>query len=57
MSAENKITAAADKVVGKAKEAAGHVLNDDELVAKGKADQLKGEARDTVEDVKDVFRK
>ncbi|MFV0434844.1 MAG: CsbD family protein [Leucobacter sp.] len=57
MSEENKIKAAAEKVTGKAKEAVGKVTNNDRLVAEGKADQVKGEVRDTVEDVKDVFKK
>jgi len=57
MSAEDKMKAAADKVTGKAKEAAGHVTNDDKLVAEGKADQAKGHVRDAAENVKDAFKK
>ncbi|PJJ63803.1 CsbD family protein [Compostimonas suwonensis] len=57
MSAEDKIKAATDKVVGKAKEAAGHVANNDKLVAEGKADQTKGNIRDAAENVKDAFTK
>ncbi|SLM90401.1 hypothetical protein FM106_01810 [Brachybacterium faecium] len=33
-----------DKVKGKVKEVRGKVLNDDSLKAKGKAEQVKGEA-------------
>lgn len=57
MSAEDKIKAAAEKTVGKAKEAAGKVTGNDELVAEGKADQAKGSVRDAAENVKDVFKK
>lgn len=57
MSAEGKIKATTNKVVGKAKEAAGHVANNDKLVAEGKADQAKGEVRDAAENVKDAFKK
>ena len=57
MSAEDKIKAAAEKTVGKAKEVIGDVTDNDKLVAEGKAEQAKGAARGTVEDVKDAFRK
>lgn len=57
MSAGDKFEAAADKVTGKAKEAAGNVTGDDKLVAEGKADQAKGHIKDAVENVKDAFKK
>ncbi|PPF76790.1 CsbD family protein [Subtercola sp. Z020] len=57
MSAADKIKAAAENVAGKAKEAVGNATDNDKLVAEGKADQAKGQARDKVEDVKDVFKK
>ncbi|WP_341975773.1 CsbD family protein [Microbacterium sp. LTA6] len=57
MSAEDKIKAAAEKVAGKAKEAVGHVTHNDELVAEGKAEQVKGNVRDAAENVKDAFKK
>jgi uncharacterized protein YjbJ (UPF0337 family) len=57
MGAEDKIKAAAEKVAGKAKEAVGKVTHDDKLVAEGKAEQAKGEIRDTAENVKDAFKK
>lgn len=57
MSAENKIKAAADKLAGKAKEAAGHITDNDKLVAEGKADQVKGHVKDATENVKDTFKK
>lgn len=56
MSAADKIKNAAEDLAGKAKEAVGKVTNNDELVAEGKADQTKGKARGTVEDVKDIFK-
>ncbi|RFA08190.1 general stress protein CsbD [Subtercola boreus] len=57
MSAADKIKAAAENVAGKAKEAVGNVTDNDKLVAEGKADQAKGQTRDKVEDIKDVFKK
>ncbi|MBO9625888.1 MAG: CsbD family protein [Microbacterium sp.] len=57
MSAEDKIKAAAEKAIGKAKEVVGDVTHNDELAAEGRAEQVKGSARDAVEDVKDAFRK
>jgi len=57
MSASDKIKAAAENITGKAKEAVGNVTDNDKLVAEGKADQVKGQSRDAVEDVKDAFKK
>lgn len=57
MSAEDKMKAAAEKVTGHVKETVGKVTDNDKLVAEGKADQAKGTVRDTVEDVKDAFKK
>lgn len=57
MSAGDKIKAAAEKVTGHMKEAVGKATDNDELAAEGKADQMKGAARDKVEDIKDVFKK
>lgn len=56
MSAADRIKAAAETVTGKAKEAVGNATDNDKLVAEGKADQVKGKGRDTVEDVKDAFK-
>ena len=56
MSAEDKFDAAADKLGGKAKEAAGNVTGDEQLEAEGKADQIKGHLKDAVENVKDIFK-
>lgn len=57
MSAEDKIKAAADKVSGQVKETVGKMTDNDKLVAEGKADKVKGEAKGAVEDVKDAFKK
>lgn len=57
MGAEDKIKAAAEKIAGKAKETVGKVIDDDKLVAEGKAEQVKGGVRDAAEDVKDAFKK
>jgi len=57
MSAGDRIENGAQKVVGKAKEAIGHVANNDRLVAEGKADQAESTVKDKIEDVKDVFTK
>ena len=57
MSAGDKAKAAAEKAAGHLKEAAGTVTGNDELVAEGKADQVKGNLRDAAENVKDAFKK
>ena len=57
MGADDKIKNAAEDLLGKGKETVGKLTNNDELVAEGKADQAKAAAKDTVEDVKDVFKK
>ncbi len=55
MSAADKIKNGAEKLVGKAKEATGHVTDDDRLVAEGKADQAKADVKNAGEKVKDAF--
>ena len=56
MSAEDKAKNAAQDATGKLKEAAGHLTDDDKLVAEGKTDQAKAQVKRAAEDVKDVFR-
>ncbi len=56
MSTQDKAENAAQKAAGKVKEAAGHLTDDDKLVAEGKTDQAKAAVKKAVEDVKDVFR-
>ncbi|UBH05541.1 UPF0337 protein [Leucobacter sp. Psy1] len=57
MSAQDKIKAKAEQLTGKAKEAVGNATDNERLVAEGKADQVKGDAREAAEDVKDTFKK
>lgn len=57
MSAENKAKNTTDKIVGKVKEVAGEVTNNDRLAAEGRADQAKGHIGDATENVKDAFKK
>lgn len=57
MSAENKAKNTADKIVGKVKEVAGEVTNNDRLAAEGRAEQAKGHIGDATENVKDAFKK
>ena len=46
----------AKKAEGSVKEAAGKMMDDKELEAKGKADKVEGEARKTAGDVKDAVK-
>ncbi len=41
-----------DKISGKAKQVAGKITNDKKLQAEGKAEELRGKAKDTVQDMK-----
>jgi uncharacterized protein YjbJ (UPF0337 family) len=50
------VKGAADKVVGKIKEVAGHVTGDKKLETEGKIDQAKGAIHDKVGDAKDAGR-
>ncbi|WP_066043743.1 CsbD family protein [Herbiconiux solani] len=56
MSAADKIKNAAEELAGKAKEAVGNVTDNDKLVAEGKADQAKADAKKAGENVKDAFK-
>ena len=55
MSAENEIKNAAEKLVGKGKEAVGKLTDNDKLVAEGKADQAKASVKDAADSVKDTL--
>src|ERR1700722_15839272 len=48
------VKGAADKVVGKTKEVAGHVTGDRKLETEGKVDQAKGAVHNKVGDAKDA---
>jgi uncharacterized protein YjbJ (UPF0337 family) len=50
------VKGAADKLVGKIKEVAGHVTGDKKLETEGKIDQAKGAIHDKVGDAKDAGR-
>ena len=52
----DKIKNAAQDLTGKAKEAIGNATDNDKLVAEGKADQVKADAKKTGENVKDTFK-
>jgi uncharacterized protein YjbJ (UPF0337 family) len=56
MAADDKIDNQADKLKGKAKEAAGTVQGDEELRHEGKADQTKGNIKQAGEKIKDAFK-
>lgn len=46
----------AQDIAGKAKEALGKATDNDKLVAEGKADQVKADAKKAAGDVKDAFK-
>ncbi len=56
MSTEKKAKNTGESLKGKAKEAAGRTVGNERLTAEGKADQVKGDAKQAVEKVKDAFR-
>ncbi|MCG7416813.1 MULTISPECIES: CsbD family protein [Microbacterium] len=56
MGLDDKIKNAAQDITGKAKEAIGNATDNDKLVAEGKADQAKADAKKAGENVKDAFK-
>jgi uncharacterized protein YjbJ (UPF0337 family) len=56
MGLDDKISNAAEKVTGKAKEAAGRASDDERLEAEGRGDQSKADLKDAGEKVKDAFK-
>jgi len=56
MGTDDKAANAADKLKGKAKEAAGKVTGNERLQAEGKGDQVKGDAKQAVEKIKDTLK-
>ena len=57
MSADNEMKNAAEKLLGKGKEAVGKITDNDKLVAEGKADQAKASVKDAGENVKDALKR
>jgi uncharacterized protein YjbJ (UPF0337 family) len=53
----DKIDNTAEKLGGKAKEAAGKATDDRSLEAEGKGDQVKADLKQAGEKVKDAFKK
>lgn len=56
MGASEKMEAGMDKLMGKAKEAVGHVTDNEKLEAEGKMDQAKGDLKSAAEKAKDTAR-
>ncbi|MFD7747518.1 CsbD family protein [Streptomyces sp. NPDC059698] len=56
MGADQKAQAKTDQAKGKAKEAAGRTVGNERLVAEGRADQTKGDARQAKEKAKDALK-
>lgn len=56
MGASEKMDAGMDKLKGKAKEAAGHVTDNEKLIAEGQADQAKGDLKSAAEKAKDAAK-
>lgn len=55
MAADKKARAKAEQAKGKAKKTAGRTMGNERLTAEGRADQVKGDAREAKEKAKDVF--
>lgn len=57
MGIEDKLSNAADKAAGKAKETTGKATDDERLEAEGKADQGVADLKQAAEKVKDAFKR
>lgn len=57
MAADEKAQAKGEQATGKIEEAAGRVVGSERLTAEGRGDQVKGEARQAKEKMKDVFKR
>ncbi|MEW9872036.1 CsbD family protein [Arthrobacter sp. HS15c] len=57
MGLDDKIENTAEKLGGKAKEAAGKATDDERLEAEGRMDQSKADLKQAGEKVKDAFKK
>lgn len=56
MSSDDKIDNKVQELGGKAKEAVGRAVGNDELVVEGKVDQAAGNLKQAAEKVKDAFK-
>lgn len=56
MGLDDKFEAGKDKVKGKAKEAVGNMTDNEDMVAEGKLDQAKGDAKHAAEKAKDAAK-
>ncbi|CBG75681.1 CsbD family protein [Streptomyces sp. LBUM 1478] len=56
MAREQKAKAKKETIKGRAKEATGRVLGNEQMEAEGRGSQAKGDARQAKEKTKDVFR-
>ena len=52
----DKIENAKDELMGKGKEAAGKVTDNERLEAEGKADQVEADVKQAGEKIKDIFK-
>ncbi|MFD8619411.1 CsbD family protein [Streptomyces sp. NPDC059513] len=55
MAADEKTKAKTEQAKGKVKEAAGRAVGNERLTSEGRADQVKGDARQAKEKVKDAL--
>ncbi|MFF7334891.1 CsbD family protein [Streptomyces sp. NPDC090306] len=56
MTANEKAKAKGEQAKGKVKEATGRAVGNERMTAEGRADQVKGDARQAKEKGKDAFR-
>nr|WP_073902402.1 CsbD family protein [Streptomyces sp. CB02009] len=56
MSGEEKMKAKKEQAKGKVQEAAGRAVGNERLTAKGRAEQMKGDARQAKEKIKDTTK-
>ncbi|MFF4104077.1 CsbD family protein [Streptomyces sp. NPDC001903] len=56
MSGEQKAEAKGEQAKGRLKEAAGRLTGNERLTAEGRAEQVKGDAREAKEKAKDAFK-
>ncbi|MGW1161956.1 CsbD family protein [Streptomyces sp. NPDC002513] len=57
MAGEQKVKGMMEQAMGKAKEAVGRVLGNERMTAEGRAEKVKGAARQAKEKTKDAFRR